>query len=146
MSIVNPNVETATFGITNLTQTAVLTGADTITDDTPANTVIIADTSVRGTLISSLSAAPRATVALTALHLFVSDDSGTTKRLIGSALMAAHTVATDTAIPITPFLNTDGTLISDAAPFRLGVGQELYVGASVALAGGIVVTSTRVDF
>jgi len=55
--------------------------------------------------------------------------------------MAAHTVATTTAIPETVF-----PFYSEAAPLRLEAGDRIYVGSQVALAGGIVFRAEFKDF
>jgi hypothetical protein len=73
--------------------------------------------------------------------VFISKDNGTTQRLLDSELMAAHTVATTTAIPETVF-----TLYSETTPLRLQAGDRLYVGSQVALAGGIVFRAEFTDF
>lgn len=135
------NTFTAPFAQTPKTLSAVITGADTIATDSPANTVIIATAGANGALVTSLTAMPRATITAAALHLFISKDSGTTKRLIASALQAAHTVAATTAVPQAIF-----TEITSAEPLRLEAGDELYVGSAVALGSGIVFDAEWSDF
>lgn len=134
------NTFTAPFAQTPKLSAVVVTGADNLTD-TPANTVLIETAGTDGALLTRLSAMPRATATASSLHLFVSQDSGTTKRLIDSALMAAHTVASTTAVPVTLF-----ELITESTPIRLEAGDELYVGSGVALGGGIVFKSEMTDF
>lgn len=135
------NTFTAPFAQTTKTGSAVVTAADSVTNDTPSNTGLIATAGVNGALVTRLTAIPRATVTATALHLFISSDSGTTKRLADSALMSAHTVATSTAIPQSDFSD-----ITSAEPLRLAAGDELYVGAGKALVGGIVFKIEWSDF
>ena len=94
-----------------------------------------------GALLTRLTAIPRATVTASSLVLFISSDSGTTQRLIDSELMAAFTVAATTAIPETAFAN-----YTEAAPLRLAAGDRLYVGAQVALAGGVVFRAEYTEF
>lgn len=132
---------TAPFAQTPKTATAVVTGAAAITNDTPTNTVLLFTAGSDGAILTRLSAIPRATVTASSLVLFISNDTGTTKRLIDSELMAAHTVATTTAIPETAFAN-----FSETAPLRLAAGDELYVGSQVALASGIVFRAEYTDF
>jgi len=132
---------TAPFAQTPKTATAVATGAATIADDNPSNTVELLTAGADGCIVTSLTAIPRATVTASSLVLWVSKDSGTTKRLIDSELMSAHTVATTTAIPETTF-----TRISESSPLRLEAGDRLYVGSQVALAGGIVFKAEYTDF
>lgn len=124
---------TAPFAQTSKTASAVCVAAATITNDAPTNTVKLYTAGAEGALVTKLTAIPRATVTATALYLYISKDGGTTQRLVDSELMAAHTVATTTAIPETKFAN-----ISETTPIRLEAGDVLYVGASVALASGIV--------
>lgn len=132
---------TAPFAQAPKTATAVCTGVATVTDDAPANTVLLLTAGSEGSLVTSLWAMPRATVTASSLVLFLSKDAGTTKRLIDSELMSAHTVATTTAIPETSFAN-----YSETTPLRLEAGDKLYVGSQVALAGGIVFKAEYTDF
>jgi hypothetical protein len=134
------NTFTAPFAQTSKTATAVVTGVATLTD-TPANTVLLVTAGADGAILTRLTAIPRATVTASSLVLFISKDSGTTQRLIDSELMAAHTVATTTAIPETVF-----TFYSETAPLRLEATDRLYVGSQVALAGGIVFRAEFTNF
>ena len=109
--------------------------------DTPTNTVELLTAGADGCIVTRLTAMPRATVTASSLLLFVSEDNGTTKRLIDSVLMSAHTVATTTAIPQTYFIN-----YSESSPLRLEAGAKLYVGTQVALASGIVFRAEFTDF
>lgn len=132
---------TAPFAQTPKTATAVTTGAGTVANDTPTNTVLLLTAGSDGAILTRLSAMPRATVTASSLVLFISNDTGTTKRLIDSELMAAHTVATTTAIPETAFAN-----FSETTPLRLAAGDQLYVASQVALASGIVFRAEYTDF
>lgn len=132
---------TAPFAQTPKTATAVATGAATVGTDAPTNTVLLMTAGADGCIVTGLAAMPRATVTASSLLLYISKDSGTTQRLIDSELMAAHTVATTTAIPETVFAR-----ISESAPLRLEAGDRLYVGSQVALAGGIVFKAEYTDF
>ena len=133
---------TAPFAQTPMNKTAVVTGAaGSITGDTPTNTVLLLTAGADGAIMTRLSAIPRATVTASSLVLFTSADSGTTKRLIDSALMAAQTVATTTAITSTSFAT-----YTETAPLRLQAGEQLYVGSQVALASGIVFKAEYTDF
>lgn len=131
----------APFAQTPRTATAVVTGADTVNNDTPSNTELLETAGAEGALLTKLTAMPRASITDAAMHLFISQDGGTTKRLISSALMEAHTVATTTAIPVTVFSD-----ISEDTPIRLEAGDELYVGSGVAVVSGIVFKSETTDF
>lgn len=133
---------TAPFAQTPKTATAVVTAASSsLAGDAPTGTVELMTAGVDGAIVTSLSAMPRATVTATSLLLFLSKDGGTTKRLIDSELMAAHTVAATTAIPETKFGN-----VSETTPIRLEAGDKLFVGSQVALVSGIVFKSEWTDF
>lgn len=121
--------------------TAVATAAlASTTGDAPTGTVLLSTAGADGAIITKVAALPRATVTATRCDLFVSGDGGTTKRLIATALMAAHTVAATTAIPETDFGFTP------AEPLVLGPNEELYVGIAVALASGVVFHARREDY
>ncbi len=133
---------TAPFAQTPKTATAVATAASVVSgDDAPTNTILLETAGSDGAILTKLTAIPRATVTASSLCLFISQDSGTTKRLIDSVLMEAHTVADTTAIPKTEFSD-----ISEITPIRLEALDELYVSSKVALAGGIVFASEMTDF
>ena len=132
---------TAPFAQTPKTATAVVTAASVVTTDNPTNTVELLTAGTEGSILTSLTAMPRSTVTASSLVLFISKDSGTTKRLIDSELMAAYTLAATTAIPDTQFQN-----YSEGTPLRLAAGDKLYVGSQVALAAGIVFKAEYTDF
>lgn len=133
---------TAPFAQTPKTASEVATAVvANLTTDAPTNTVELFTAGAEGALVTKLTAIPRATVTATCLYLFVSNDGGTTKRLLDSELMGAQTVALTTAIAETSFAN-----ISDAKPIRLGAGNKLYVGIGVALASGIVFNVEAMDY
>lgn len=132
---------TAPFAQNPKTVTAVATGAvGTLTGDAPTNTVLLLTAGADGAILTKISAIPRATVTASDLVVFISKDSGTTKRFIDSKLMAAYTMATTTATPVTSFD------YSESAPLRLEAGDEIYVGSQVALANGIVFKAEYTDF
>lgn len=135
------NTFDAPFVQTPKTATAVVTAAATVATDAPTNTVELLTAGANGALVTSITAVPRATVTASSLVLFLSKDGGTTKRLLDSELMGAHTMATTTAVPETSFGN-----ISVTTPLRLEAGDKLYVGSQVALAAGIVFAAQWMDF
>ena len=135
------NTFTAAFAQTPKTATAVATAVATITDDAPANTVLLVTAGVNGAILTRLTAIPRATVTASSLCLWISSDAGTTKRLVSSVLMAAATVNTTTAVTVTPF-----STYSETTPLRLAAGDRLYIGSQVALSGGIVFTAEYTDY
>jgi len=132
---------TAPFAQTPKTSAVVITGAATVADDNPTNTVELLTAGADGALVTRLTAMPRATVTAANLVLFLQKSGQTTKRLIDSELMSAHTVAATTAIPETVFAN-----ISDSTPMRLEAGDKLFVGSQVALASGIVFAAQWMDY
>lgn len=110
---------------------AVCTAAKTTYNDA-TNAVNALNAGTNGSVLYSLKAVPRATVTATQLQLYRSRDSGTTLWLIATAVMSAYTMANTTAPTATDFG------YSETNPLRLAAGDSLYVGAAVALAGGIV--------
>lgn len=135
------NTFTAPFAQTPQTASAVATAAATVTGDTPTNTVLLLTAGVNGAILTRLWAIPRATVTASSLVIWISSDTGTTKRIKDSVLMAAATVNTTTAIALTQFTN-----YSETTPLRLKAGDQIYVGSQVALAGGIVFSAEFTDF
>lgn len=132
----------APFAQTPKTASAVATTAAASYDgDTPANTVLLLTAGSDGAILTRLTAIPRETVTASALYLWISNDSGTTKRLVSSALMPAYTLATTTQNAPTKF-----TDISEYTPLRLAAGDKLYVGTLVTLAAGIVFNAEYTDF
>jgi hypothetical protein len=135
------NTFTAPFAQTPKTATAVASSAvGSLTGDSPTNTVLLLTAGSDGALVTRLTAIPRATVTASDLVVFISKDSGTTKRFFASKLMAAYTAATTTATPVTAFD------YSEDAPLRLEAGDQIYVGSQVALANGIVFTAEFTNF
>jgi hypothetical protein len=132
---------TAPFAQAPKTGIAVSTTATASIDTTPTNTTLLVTAGADGALVTRLWAIPRATVTATTLYLFLSKDGGTTLRLVDTELMAAHTVATTTAIPETSFGN-----YSESTPFRLEAADRLYVGVGVTLSNGIVFKAEFTDF
>jgi len=120
--------------------TAIVTGAATALNAL-TNCVKLCDAGANDSLLKGLSASPRATVTATRLCLFISPDNGTTGYLIESALMAAQTIANTTEVTPTYF-----TRITSIACKRLASTDSLWVGAAVALAGGIVFNGEIEDF
>ncbi len=134
---------TAPFPQTPKTATAVVTAACVIgSADAPTNTVLLCTAhATEASILTNLSALPRATVGASSLLLFISNDAGTTKRLIDSELMAGQTVNTTTAINECQFAR-----YSELTPLRLAAGDQLYVGSQVALAAGIVFKAELTDY
>ena len=132
---------TAPFAQTPKTGSAEATAASVITTSAPTNTVLVGTAGADGAILTKLTAIPRATVTASALYLFISQDTGTTKLLVDSALMAAYTLATTTDNVPTVF-----DAITETTPIRLEAGDQLYVATAVALADGIVFNAEWTDF
>lgn len=133
---------TAAFAQTPKTSTAVVTAAlASLTTDAPTGTVLVCTAGADGAVMTRLTAIPRATITAASLCLFISNDAGTTQRLVDSELMAALTVNATTTINETTFAN-----YSETTPMRLAAGDRLYVGSQVALASGIVFKAEWTDF
>lgn len=133
---------TAPFAQTPQNATAVTTGACADFDgDTPTNTVLLLTAGSEGGLLTKLTAIPRDTVTASNLMLFISDDSGTTKRLINSALLSTQTVDTTT-----PMTKTEFSDYSETTPLRLEALNELYVGNAVAASSGVVFFAEFTNF
>lgn len=131
----------AVFAQDPKTWSVVATGAvGSLTGDTPTNTQLLATAGPEGAILTKVIAIPRATVTATALYLFISKNVGTTKRLMASKLMSAHTVDATTEIPVVDFG------FSETEPFRLEAGDQLFVGIGVASASGVVFTGLTTDF
>lgn len=144
---------TAPFAQTPQTASAVATAVVSLTTSgveqsaTVTNSVLLLTAGAEGSILTSLSAIPRATVTATALWIWSSTDNGTTKNLIASALMPAYTLAATTENTRTVFKHADGsTVISETAPLRLAAGEKLYVGIGVALSSGIMFNARYSDF
>jgi hypothetical protein len=133
---------TAPFAQTPKIASAVVTGASAdLATLAPTNTVLLLTVGAEGGLLVRLSAIPRATVTASSLLVWVEASGSSDKYLKDSALMAAHTVAATTAIPVTTF-----SRFTEDTPWRLEAGDKVYVGSAVALAGGIVFNANYVDF
>lgn len=119
--------------------TAALTGIGT---STVTGAQLLATGGANGSLITRLTAIPRATVTASSLVLFVvKAATPTVFNLVDSELMGAYTLAATTAIPETVFGN-----ITPESCLPLDPGDMLYVGSQVALAAGIVFNGVQEDF
>lgn len=132
---------TAPFAQTPKTAVAVATGAASVSNGSPTNTVLLVTAGADGSILTKLTAMPTSNVALSSLLLYLSKDAGTTKILIDSALMAANTLVANTAVPVTTFSS-----YSETTPMRLEASDRLYVGSQVALSSGIIFKAEYTDF
>lgn len=147
-----PNTFTAPFAQVPQSSSAVATTAVSLTTSgveqsaTVTNSVLLCTAGANGSILTELSALPRATVTATALFLWSSPD-GVNKYLVATALMGAATLAATTQLVPTIFKHADNTtLISETAPLRLAAGEKLYVGVGVTLAAGVVFNARFSDF
>jgi hypothetical protein len=120
VTVVDTNTYTITHG-SNATSGATGGGSAVLAQ--------LARTSANGARITRLTALARATNTATELQLYVSNDGGTTKRLIRSILMAAYTVAQTTGQTAVDMG------YSDSAPLILSASEILYVGIGVTNTG-----------
>lgn len=118
----------------------VSTSANTTYTSSPTNTQTLLTAGANGARVTRIRSTPRATVTATGMHLFLSVDGGTTKLLIDSLLISAHTVAATTEIPSTDWG------YSDTNPLILPANAILYVSQAVTLADGIVTEAEWADY
>lgn len=118
-----------------------LTGAGSMLDDNPSNTVLLVTAGSDGALLTSVAVVPRATCTAHVAALFLSKDSGTTKKVLSTVAVAAQTLSTTTAITGYSF-----TIASESEPFRLEAGDRLYVGITVTQSNGINFIARAVDY
>lgn len=130
----------AVFAQTPKTFTAVVTEAvEGLDSDTPTNTVELLTAGPEGAIVTSISAMPRGDTTASNLMLFLSKD-GTTKHLLASRLLKAHSVTSTTEIPSLDFDYTE------IEPLRLEAGDKLFVGSAVALAAGYSFVAQSTDY
>lgn len=109
----------------------VTTTANTTLTSSPTNTAVAFTAGANGSRITKVTSTPRATVTATGLRAYLSTDGGTTKTLLTSVLMSAHTVANTTAIPVTDWG------FSEENPLILPANAILYLDQAVSLSDGI---------
>jgi hypothetical protein len=132
----------AVFAQTPKTSTAVVTAAATnLGTDAPTGTVLLLTAGTEGAILTRLTVMPRASTTASSLLLFLSNDGGTTMRLIDSELLKITTISTSTAIEEATFGN-----YTESRPLRLAANDRLYVGSQVALAAGLVFKAEWADF
>lgn len=121
------------------TATAVVTAAvGNLGTDAPTGLVALLTAGANGTIVTRLTAMPRASLLSASLLLYLSKD-GTTMRLIDSETMAAQTFGAGAGIAETTFAN-----YSETRPLRLAPGDMLYVGCQIA--ANIVFRAEYTDF
>jgi len=129
--------------------TAVATAATTsLNDDTPTNQVTLLTASSEGDRVTKIWAVPRATCTAGVLYLWISTDSGSTKRLALTKSIAANTVSATSAPKCIEFCWNDDPArpISEAEPLELKAGAILYAGYSQALSSGMVFHAIHIEY
>ncbi|MDP1873629.1 hypothetical protein [Phenylobacterium sp.] len=118
---------------------AVTSTANTDLDDAPTTVELLMTAGANGARVTRITSIPRATVTATNVQLYLSKDGGTTKRLLETILVAAHTVAATTEIPSYDWgFSEDNPLLLEAA-------DALYVGQGVST-GSVVTTAHYGDY
>lgn len=141
---------TAVFAQTPKTAQAVvtaaiaLTGASSLASDDCANTQPLLIAGQDGALVSRLTLVPRGTVTAHTAYLFVrrASDAAPTRRLLDAVAVPARTASTT----VPPTVQTFSVAINESTPLRLGAGDELHVGISVAQAVGVTFNAEYTDF
>jgi len=142
-----PFAQTPNTASCKVTTAVALTPNGVDSQTTVTNSVLLLTAGSDGAIMTELSAMPMATVTASQLCVWSSTDSGTTKTLVMSSLMAAYTMAATTQNVPTGFKHSDNsTVISETAPYRLKASEALYVGTLVTNATGIVFNARYTDF
>lgn len=122
------------------TDQAICINAKTTFNDL-TNAILLTTAGADGSLLKRITAMPRATVTATQLQLFIVKAAApTVPYLRDSKVMAAYTMATTTAAPVTDFN------YSADSPLRLAAGDLLYCAIGVSLASGIAFNVERENF
>lgn len=132
---------TAVFAQTPQTAQAVvsnaitLTGVTSLASDDCANTQPLLTAGIDGALVTRITLLPRGTITACNAYLFVrrASDPSQIRRLIDTVAVPARTASTT----VPPSVQSFSIAINESAPLRLGAGDELHVGISVAQAVGI---------
>ena len=116
--------------------------------DTPTNMVTLLTAGGEGNRVTKIWAVPRATSSAGVLYLWVSTDSGSTKRLALTKSIAANTVSATSAPVCVEFCwnNDVARPISESEPFELENGAILYAGYSQALSDGMVFHTISIEY
>lgn len=129
-----------TFHATATTAFA-LTGAGSMLDDNPSNTVLLVTAGSEGALLTNVSVIPRATCTAHMAALFLSKDGGTTKKLLSTVLVGAQTISTTAAVTEYAF-----TVATELSPLRLEAADRLYVGIAATQTNGVNFNAKSVDY
>lgn len=120
-----------------------LTGAESVADAMPLNTVPLLTAGPEGALVTALYALARGTHTATQAALFIrkAADPSPQRTLLATVSMAAQSVSSTTQIARHAF-----DIASDSAPLRLAAGDALYFGIAVAQSVGVLAHATYTDF
>lgn len=143
MAVSNVPVFAVTPRITSATATTLfaLTGAGSVLDNNPSNTVLLWTAGSLGSLMTDITVIPRATLVACWAGLFYSTDSGTNKVLLSTVLLAAQTLSTTVAVVEYKF-----TVATESLPMRMSASDRLYFGISATNASGINCFAKGVDY
>ncbi len=130
---------------TVLTAAINLTGAGSMADTANAvsGTSELLTAGDEGAIVTRISVTPRVTNTASVVMLFVqpADSPATTRILLDTLAIPAATLSATVGAT-----RRDFVLANEASPIRLGAGDKLHVGMSVALAGGMTVYSEFTNF
>jgi len=138
----------AVFAQTPMTTTKVLaaavaqTGVNSISDsnNTVTNAQVLLEAGSEGAIVTKLHFQPRGTITATVAYVFLQPAGTTQSIMIDSILIPAVTMSA-TATGNKSVLN-----VSEASPLRLGAGDKLTVGISVANTVGITAYAEYTNF
>lgn len=120
-----------------------LTGANSVLDDNPLNTVLLLAAGPKGSMVGSIKTKARASNTTTQGGLFLrkTDDAPGIRRLINTVTIPTQSVTTTAKITEYSF-----DIATDDKPLRLEVGDELYFGVAVSQNNGINAIAQYSDF
>ena len=128
-----------------MTGAVALTGAGSIADTANAvnGTSLLLTAGTEGAIVTRLNFMPRGTITATIAYLFLrrASDPAASRIFVDQVSLPAVTVSTTAAAT-----KSVSTLATEVSPLRLGAGDELYVGMSVAASVGVAAYAEFTDF
>ena len=128
-----------------LTAAVALTGANSLADPASAvnNTSLLYTAPAEGAIVTDLRFVPRATTTLMGGMFFIrhSAKPSTERHYQGCVVIPANTVSVSSP-PVSYVISN----ISETTPLRLGAGDEVHVGLTVANTGGITAAIQATEF
>lgn len=120
-----------------------LTGGESLATGKPNNTQLLMTAGPEGALVTSLYAIASGTHTATQAALFIrrASEPAEQRTLLTSIHIIGQGVTATSPIPRHVF-----DIASDAAPLRLGAGDELYFGIAIPQADGIFAHALYTDF